>query len=81
MTEEQKEYGIIYVLTNPAMSGLVKIGKTSRASVDQRLNELYSTGVPVPFECVFAGKVEDESKVEKAFCKDLLPFVSGLKLK
>ena len=67
MTEELKEYGIIYVLTNPAMTGLVKIGKTSRASVDQRLNELYSTGVPVPFECVFAGKVEDESKVEKAF--------------
>ena len=67
MSEESKEYGIIYVLTNPAMTGLVKIGKTSRSSVDQRLNELYSTGVPVPFECVFAGKVEDESKVEKAF--------------
>ena len=67
MSEEAKEYGIIYVLTNPAMNGLVKIGKTSRESVDQRLNELYSTGVPVPFECVFAGKVEDESKVEKAF--------------
>ena len=67
MSEEAKEYGIIYVLTNPAMNGLVKIGKTSRTSVDQRLNELYSTGVPVPFECVFAGKVEDESKVEKAF--------------
>lgn len=66
MSEESKEYGIIYVLTNPAMNGLVKIGKTSRESVDQRLNELYSTGVPVPFECVFAGKVEDESKVEKA---------------
>ena len=67
MSEELKEYGIIYVLTNPAMNGLVKIGKTSRGSVNQRLNELYSTGVPVPFECVFAGKVEDESKVEKAF--------------
>ena len=65
MTEEPKEYGIVYVLTNPAMNGLVKIGKTSRESVDHRLNELYSTGVPVPFECVFAGKVEDESKVEK----------------
>ena len=59
--------GIIYVLTNPAMPGLVKIGKTSRNSVDGRLNELYSTGVPVPFECAFAGRVDDESKVEKAF--------------
>lgn len=59
--------GIVYVLTNPAMPGLVKIGKTSRGSVNARLGELYSTGVPVPFECAFAGRVSDESKVEKAF--------------
>ena len=67
MINNPQEYGIVYVLTNPAMPGLVKIGKTSRSTVDARLNELYSTGVPVPFECVFAGRVEDESKVEKAF--------------
>jgi hypothetical protein len=66
MTSEL-EYGIVYVLTNPAMPGIVKIGKTSRGSVDARLNELYSTGVPVPFECAFAGRVSDESSVEKAF--------------
>ncbi len=59
--------GIVYVLTNPVMPGLVKIGKTARGSVDARLSELYSTGVPVPFECAFAGRVDDESKVEKAF--------------
>jgi len=67
MINETTELGIVYVLTNPAMPGLVKIGKTSRASIDTRLNELYSTGVPVPFECAFAAKVQDESKVEKAF--------------
>lgn len=65
--ENNTNLGIVYVLTNPAMPGIVKIGKTSRGSVDARLNELYSTGVPVPFECEFAGKVTDESKVEKAF--------------
>ena len=59
--------GIVYVLTNPAMPGLVKIGKTSRNSVSGRLGELYSTGVPVPFECEFAGRVENVSRVEKAF--------------
>lgn len=59
--------GIVYVLTNPAMPGLVKIGKTSRGSVTARLIELYSTGVPVPFECAFAGRVADEGKVERAF--------------
>ncbi len=65
--ENNSGTGIIYVLTNPAMPGIVKIGKTSRGSVDARLNELYSTGVPVPFECAFAGRVADETKTEKAF--------------
>ena len=57
--------GIVYVLTNPAMPGIVKIGRTSRDPVDARLKELYSTGVPVPFECEFAGKFLDEAEVEK----------------
>ena len=74
MEQQQETYGVVYVLTNPAMPGLVKIGKTSRGSVDARLNELYSTGVPVPFECAFAGKVEDESKVEKAFHSAFGPY-------
>lgn len=60
-------HGIVYVLTNPAMPGIVKIGKTARGSVDARLSELYSTGVPVPFECAFAGRVIDEARVERAF--------------
>lgn len=58
--------GIVYVLTNPAMPGIVKIGKTCR-ELDNRLNELYSTGVPLPFECAYAARVEDESQVERAF--------------
>ncbi len=57
--------GIIYVLSNPAMPGIVKIGKTTR-DVELRLNELYQTGTPLPFECVYAARVEDESKVERA---------------
>ena len=65
--DQDTSTGIVYVLTNPAMPGIVKIGKTSRGSINARLNELYSTGAPVPFECAFAGRVSDESKVEKAF--------------
>ena len=66
--------GIVYVLTNPAMPGLVKIGKTTRGSIDARLNELYSTGVPVPFECAFAARVTDEAKVESAFHRAFGPY-------
>lgn len=58
--------GIVYLLTNPAMPGLVKIGKTTRDDPKVRMSELYSTGVPVPFECVKAVKVEDEAAIESA---------------
>ncbi|WP_374487542.1 GIY-YIG nuclease family protein [Zoogloea sp.] len=57
---------IVYVLTNPAMPGLVKIGKTTQAEVTTRMKQLYSTGVPMPFECVFACQVKDASEVEHA---------------
>ena len=69
-----EEDGIIYVLTNPSMPGLVKIGKTTRENVKARLSELYSTGVPIPFECAFAGRVKDVSKVEQAFHQAFGPY-------
>ena len=58
--------GIIYVLTNPAMPDMVKIGKTG-IDLSVRLDSLYSTGVPLPFECAYAAKVDDVDKWEKAF--------------
>jgi hypothetical protein len=60
------EKEIVYVLTNPAMPGLAKIGKTTQADVMVRMNQLYTTGVPVPFECVYAVEVKDCSRVESA---------------
>ena len=67
MTNETEVGGIVYVLTNPEMPGLVKIGLTSRNSVEERLKELYSTGVPSPFKCEYAARVPDENSVERAF--------------
>ena len=57
---------IVYVLTNPAMPGLVKIGKTTQIEVDGRMKQLYGTGVPVPFDCAFACQVKNAAEVEKA---------------
>jgi hypothetical protein len=66
MPPSTNNYGIVYVLTNPAMPGLVKIGMTNKESVDARLKELFNTSVPVPFECEYACKVTETAKVEKA---------------
>jgi len=57
---------IVYVLTNPAMPGLVKIGKTTQVEVESRMKQLYGTGVPVPFDCAFACQVKDATEVEDA---------------
>jgi len=45
---------IVYLLTNPAMPGLIKIGRTTRKDIKARMRELYTTGVPLPFECLSA---------------------------
>lgn len=57
---------IVYVLTNPAMPGLVKVGKTTQLEVEDRMKQLYGTGVPVPFDCAFACQVKDATEVERA---------------
>ncbi|MXX93755.1 MAG: GIY-YIG nuclease family protein [Chloroflexi bacterium] len=58
--------GIVYVLSNPAMSGIVKIGKTSSENPQVRIDTLFNTSVPVPFVCEIAVRVDDESGLEAA---------------
>ena len=56
---------IVYVLTNEAMPGLIKIGLTAE-SVEARLTQLSShTGVPLAFECYFAAEVQNGSRIER----------------
>jgi hypothetical protein len=56
---------IVYVLTNEAMPGLIKIGLTAD-SVEARLTSLSShTGVPLAFECYFAAEVNDGARIER----------------
>ncbi len=56
---------IVYLLTNEAMPGLVKIGRTSD-TVEARIASLSTaSGVPLPFECYFAAQVKDCVKLEK----------------
>lgn len=57
---------IVYLLSNPAMPGLVKIGYTNQEDANSRIAQLYTTGVPVPFEIKFVCRVENAEEVEKA---------------
>lgn len=51
--------GYLYVLTNPSIANLAKVGKTRREPA-QRVAELSSsTGVPAPFILVFQQPVAD----------------------
>ena len=75
MAKEDKKNGIVYLLTNPCMPGLVKIGMTTRDYIEARMKELYTTGVPVPFECYFACVVNQKDcvAIEKALHKAFAP--------
>lgn len=47
------------------MPGIVKIGMT-RDSVEARLTDLSSpAGIPLPFECFFAAKIQDAARTER----------------
>ena len=64
MEENISKLGIVYILTNLAMPGYVKIGITS-GSIEQRIRELSGpSSVPIPFECFYAGQVNNIKEVE-----------------
>ena len=74
MNNQGENEGIVYVLTNEAMPGLVKIGKTKRDDLKSRLNELNGTGVPFPFDVFYASKVADAHKVERSLHEAFGPY-------
>lgn len=57
--------GYVYVLENPSMPKLVKIGLTTR-TVEARMRDLNSTGVPEKFIEVYSEYVSDCRAVERA---------------
>jgi hypothetical protein len=69
-----QQFSIVYVLSNPAMPGIVKIGRTSHDDANTRIAQLYTTGVPVPFTIEFAGRVPNSEEVEKALHIAFAPY-------
>jgi len=56
--------GFVYVLSNTSMPGLLKVGYTTR-SIEERINELCSTGVPTRFFVEFFCEVDNALLLEK----------------
>jgi hypothetical protein len=57
--------GHVYLLSNPSMPGLVKVGFTERP-LEERLAELSAaTGVPTPFVIEYSILVEDQCTAEE----------------
>lgn len=55
----------LYIFSNPSMPGLLKIGCTTRAPHERRL-ELHTTGVPTAFDIEYACEVADCCASEQA---------------
>lgn len=55
----------VYILTNEAMPGYIKIGLTDKP-ITERVLGLDNTSVAVPFQCYYAARVDDNQKNEKA---------------
>ena len=70
MEDKPEASGAVYVLSNAAMEGYIKIGFVKDGTVDsvvKRMRSLDATGsVPLPFDCEHASAVEDAPTVEKA---------------
>ncbi len=69
MTSPASLEGIVYILSNPSLPGLVKIGQTD--NLQRRLSQLFNTSVPTPFKCVYAKKVLNYKEVERKLHKGL----------
>lgn len=56
--------GIVYILTNDAMPGIIKIGITDD-SVENRIKSLDNTSLPMPFRFYFAIESKRYKEIEK----------------
>jgi T5orf172 domain len=70
------DIGHVYLLSNPALGGIVKIGHTKRVEAELRAAELSaSTSIPLPFKVECSWLVEHPSACESrihaklAFCR------------
>ena len=57
--------GWVYIVTNKAIPGLVKVGYTTRSDLKLRLQEFNQAGLPYPYEEAYALWVEEPRLIEQ----------------
>lgn len=65
--------GYVYILINPSMPGLIKVGRTLR-DARARARELSTTGVPTPFQLAFELFSEEHERLESEVHRGLADF-------
>lgn len=66
--------GLIYILINKSVPGLVKVGRTSRDTHTRAAELSRDTGVPGKWERFYDWRVEDPIKIEQRIFKSLRSF-------
>ena len=64
-----KNNGYVYIFTNPSMPDHIKIGYTT--DIKRRLNDLDTTGIPMPFEPYFTVKTAKYRTLERVIHREL----------
>ena len=62
--KKKKHRGCVYILSNPSIPNLLKIGYTSKTA-RERAKEIDSTGVPTPFHVEYEAFVSNPKKTER----------------
>ena len=66
--------GFVYIMSNPAFPGLLKIGRSRKDPTIDRVNELtLSAGVPQPFKVEYSAFVDDHELLESLVLDFFLP--------
>lgn len=67
--KRMKESGYVYIFTNPSMPEHIKIGYTT--NIKRRLNDLDTTGIPMPFEPYLTVRTIKFRTLEKVIHREL----------
>lgn len=68
------DIGFVYILGNRAMPGIFKIGMTMYAPSRRCLELSSSTSVPLPFEVLAYGEVENPSELENVLHSSFMDY-------